>query len=243
MWSLKKPKLRFSFLPPPSVRSYKLSSWSWFPPQTLWTITTPALSTEDTSETFSISNPALGTRQHHGPKKPRQSNPTTWKYVICESREGWEQQVPAGGLRKDQGELELLSPPTTPGSLQVQFKDLNTPNVCVQKSSTNSPFKALPHFLHLQQLLEPKVSHGREVYSSAKSSAASELWASLFLTFLQALIGIFEAGREGLEAHTTSRMKGRNSTLNLYTHTMLCSLAFLIILNILLEVYNKRALG
>lgn len=93
---------------------------------------------------------------------------------------------------------------------------------------------ALPnHFWNLHQLLEPQVPHGREVYSSAKSSAASELRASLLLTFLQAPVGIFEAGTEGLEAHTISRMKERNSTLNLYTHTKLCSLAFLIIPNIL----------
>lgn len=121
-----------------------------------------------------------------------------------------------------------------------------THQMCVCKNPQQIPLSwpcPIHHFLHLHQLLEPKVSHGRKVHSSAKSSAASELWASLFLTFLQALIGIFEAGREGLEAHTISRMKGRNSTLNLYTHTMLCSLAFLIILNILLEGYNKWALG
>lgn len=61
---------------------------------------------------------------------------------------------------------------------------------------------ALPHhFWNLHQLLEPKVSYGRKVHSSAKGSGALELQASLFFTFLQSLICNFEAGREGLEAH------------------------------------------
>lgn len=68
----------FSFLLPPSVRSYNLSFWGWFPtpsPGTLNHHYPTTLSTEDTSVTFSISNPAHGTHQPCLPKKAQAEQP------------------------------------------------------------------------------------------------------------------------------------------------------------------------
>lgn len=99
MWSLKKPKLRFSFLPPPSVRSYKLSSWSWFPPQTLWTITTPALWAPRTprrrspSQTLHLEHVNTTAQKNPGRATPQHENMLSVKAEKAESsrclQEGW----------------------------------------------------------------------------------------------------------------------------------------------------------
>lgn len=249
IWNWKKKNLNFLFSPLHLLEVTTSISGADFPhpPQTHWTIITPPHSTLRTLPvTFCISNPAHGTRQHCVPKKPRQNNSTRWKYVICESREDWEQQVSAGGFKEGSGWGWSDASPLPQLQVHSKYSLRTSPpehTNCVTIFNKFLLYGFPPHFLNLHQLLEPKVSCGTKVHSSAKTSAASELWTSLFLTFLQSLIHIFKAGREGLEAHTISRMKGRNSTMNLYTHTMLWSLAFLITPNVLLEVYNKWALG
>lgn len=67
---------------------------------------------------------------------------------------------------------------------------------------------------------------------------------SILVSYLSAVLNLYFWSRKRRTRSTHSiQEKGRNSTINLYTHTMLCSPAFLIIPNILTWGLQQASLG